>query len=36
MVTDTFQAIEELQRDITSKSSIKEVISLIKNKTGSL
>jgi len=36
MVTDTFQAIEDLQKDLMSKSSIKEVISLIKNKTGKI
>jgi len=34
MTTDTFQAIEELQKDNLSKANIKEVLSLLKNKTG--
>ncbi len=34
MAQDTFQAIEDLQKDLMSKSNIKEVLSLMKNKTG--
>ena len=33
MVKETFSAINDLQKDIMSKSNINEVISLIKNKT---
>ena len=33
MASDTFQAIEDLQKDVMGRASVKEVISLIKNKT---
>jgi hypothetical protein len=32
MTTDTFQAIEEIQKDLMAKSNIKEVLTLLKNK----
>jgi len=31
---DIYQVIDDLQKDIMSKSNIKEVLSLLKNKTG--
>ena len=33
-ISDAFQAIEDLQKDVMSKANIKEVVSLLKNKTG--
>ena len=33
MTSDTFTSIEEIQKDLISKANIKEVLSLLKNKT---
>ena len=33
MTSDTFNSIEEIQKDLMSKANIKEVLSLLKNKT---